>query len=97
MAATQSPPTKKARTDSKAFLTANGNGNAEAYLKHLFVHGFAASASASDTNNSQDGVTNQFYTLRLEHREGGPLAKYRNEERILLFRSDQRACCGKII
>ena len=88
----QLPPTKKARTDPKAFLTANGNGNAESYLKHLFVHGFA-----SDTNNSQDGVTNQFYTLRLEHREGGPLAKHRGEERILLFRSDQRASIAKII
>ncbi|CAB9526378.1 Inositol oxygenase [Seminavis robusta] len=36
-------------------------------------------------------------TFRLEHRQGGPLATYPGEERILLFRSDLKGAIAKII
>jgi hypothetical protein len=38
-----------------------------------------------------------FFTLRIEHRQGGALARHFGEERILLFRSDQRGAIGKVI
>jgi inositol oxygenase len=40
---------------------------------------------------------NGFFTFRLEHREGGPMAQHRGEERILLFRSDRAGAIAKII
>jgi len=38
-----------------------------------------------------------FFTLRLEHRKGGSVARSRDEERVLLFRSDRAGAIGKII
>ena len=38
-----------------------------------------------------------FFTFRMEHREGGALAQHQGEERILVFRSDQRGAIAKII
>ncbi len=38
-----------------------------------------------------------FFSLRLEHREGGALARHPGEERILLFRSDRPGAIAKII
>jgi hypothetical protein len=38
-----------------------------------------------------------FYTFRMEHRQGGPMSKFRGEERILLFRSDRAGAVAKII
>jgi inositol oxygenase len=40
---------------------------------------------------------NGFYTLRLEHREGGAVARHQGEERILLFRSDRPGAIAKIV
>ena len=57
-------------------------------------NGNGASSGSSETRPSQ---VNPFYTLRLEHREGGPLARFRGEERILLFRSDRPGAIAKII
>ena len=42
-------------------------------------------STTANVNKSGQSVNNNFYTLRMEHREGGPLAKHRGEERILLF------------
>lgn len=49
--------------------------------------------SSRATNYSEQ----PFFTFRMEHREGGALAQHFGEERILLFRSDQRGAIGKII
>lgn len=38
-----------------------------------------------------------FFTFRSEHRKGGSLAQHFGEERILLFRSDQRGAIAKIV
>jgi ribosomal protein S18 acetylase RimI-like enzyme len=38
-----------------------------------------------------------FFTLRLEHREGGNLARHFGEERFLLFRSDRAGAIAKVI
>ena len=37
------------------------------------------------------------FTLRLEHRSGGELARYRGEERILMFRSGRAGAVAKVI
>ena len=46
-----------------------------------------------EANGKRFGLKDLFsqsgFTLRLEHRQGGSLAKHRGEERILLFRSDK--------
>lgn len=49
------------------------------------------------SNNTDQGAANKFYTLRMEHRQGGPLVQHRGEERILLFRSDKAGAIAKII
>ena len=54
-------------------------------------------STTANVNKSGQSVNNNFYTLRMEHREGGPLAKHRGEERILLFRSDRAGAIAKII
>ena len=56
----------------------------------------------TDSNQSTASSTapspgNQFYTFRMERRQGGPMSKYRGEERILLFRSDRAGAVAKII
>ena len=56
---------------------------------------FARNVVDSDGNLNNGG--NQFYTFRMEHREGGLMAKFRGEERILLFRSDRAGAVAKII
>jgi len=38
-----------------------------------------------------------FFTLRTEHRTGGPLARHAGEERVLMFRSDRPGAIAKII
>lgn len=45
----------------------------------------------------RSGGNNAFFTLRLEHREGGVMARHDGEERILLFRSDRPGAIAKII
>jgi len=49
------------------------------------------------TNMAGTANQNQFYTFRMEHRQGGPMSKFRGEERILLFRSDRAGAIAKII
>lgn len=67
------------------------------------LHDLFSSARRGSGDTSESGssaAVNQsgnFYTLRLEHRQGGPTAQHRGEERILLFRSDCRAAIAKII
>eukprot|EP00521_Asterionellopsis_glacialis_P006075 CAMPEP_0195281326 /NCGR_PEP_ID=MMETSP0707-20130614/683_1 /TAXON_ID=33640 /ORGANISM="Asterionellopsis glacialis, Strain CCMP134" /LENGTH=720 /DNA_ID=CAMNT_0040340201 /DNA_START=51 /DNA_END=2210 /DNA_ORIENTATION=- len=39
----------------------------------------------------------EYFTLRMEHRVGGPVARYPGEERLLLFRSDRAGAIAKII
>jgi inositol oxygenase len=50
-------------------------------------------------NSTQDAgnTGHAFFSLRLEHREGGALARHPGEERILLFRSDRPGAIAKII
>ena len=99
---TKQPSAKRARTDWKLFLTENLRPEGKVFgLQDLFDNGFDGSNNnvASVNNRTSSGFQqpHKFYTLRLEHREGGPLAKFRGEERILLFRSDCRAAIAKII
>lgn len=44
-----------------------------------------------------DDTSSNFFTLRVEHRTGGTLAKHAGEERVLLFRSDKAGAIAKII
>uniref|UniRef100_A0A7S0TB77 Inositol oxygenase n=1 Tax=Pseudo-nitzschia delicatissima TaxID=44447 RepID=A0A7S0TB77_9STRA len=46
---------------------------------------------------STSSRASNFFTLRIEHRTGGALAKHAGEERVLLFRSDQAGAIAKII
>jgi len=46
---------------------------------------------------SHSDKSSKFFTLRMEHRQGGTLAKYPGEERVLLFRSDQAGAIAKIV
>lgn len=46
---------------------------------------------------TRGSVNDQFFTFRLEHREGGVMARHAGEERILLFRSDRPGAIAKII
>ncbi len=57
----------------------------------------ARCTTANIDNVGRSATNGNFYTLRMEHREGGPLAKHRGEERILLFRSDRAGAIAKII
>jgi GNAT superfamily N-acetyltransferase len=43
------------------------------------------------------GKSSLFFTLRMEHRRGGALARHDGEERVLLFRSDRAGAIAKII
>jgi len=107
--ATESPPTKKARTlekSWKSFLTKNLGPEGKAFgLQDLFACGFDSTAGDSHqaaitvaaAKCNANKQANRFYTLRLEHRRGGPLAQHRDEERILLFRSDRPGAIAKII
>eukprot|EP00581_Thalassiosira_minuscula_P008155 CAMPEP_0183712310 /NCGR_PEP_ID=MMETSP0737-20130205/7467_1 /TAXON_ID=385413 /ORGANISM="Thalassiosira miniscula, Strain CCMP1093" /LENGTH=727 /DNA_ID=CAMNT_0025940899 /DNA_START=123 /DNA_END=2306 /DNA_ORIENTATION=- len=99
---TDFPPAKRAKTVSKSwkvFLTENLAPKGNLYgLQDLFAHGFdAAGNNGRRTTCTTDRQANKFYTLRLEHRKGGPMAQYRGEERILLFRSDRPGAIAKII
>ena len=47
--------------------------------------------------NHTDCNPSNFFTLRMEHRTGGAIAKHVGEERILIFRSDQAGAIAKII
>lgn len=42
-------------------------------------------------------IQDEMYTLRLEHREGGAVARCLGEERLLIFRSDQPGAIAKIV
>jgi hypothetical protein len=56
-------------------------------------------------NNSSNSIekiedslsSSKFFTLRLEHRQGGTTANHFGEERFLLFRSDQAGAIAKVI
>ena len=50
-----------------------------------------------ESNVRRDYSEEPFFTFRMEHREGGPMAQHYGEERILLFRSDQHGSIGKIV
>ena len=101
------PLAKKARCiPSKSWKLFTSNSGPEGNLfglRDLFAgSGFDSNgdvsavppAAAAATNHQQ---ANKFYTLRLEHRQGGPLAQFRGEERLLLFRSDAKGAIAKII
>jgi hypothetical protein len=102
----QPPLAKKARcipSKSWKLFTSNYSPEGKLFgLRDLFATGFDSNggvsavppAAAAATNNQQ---ANKFYTLRLEHRQGGPLAQFRGEERLLLFRSDAKGAIAKII
>ena len=99
---TKQPSAKRARTDWKLFLTENLRPEGKVFgLQDLFDNGFDGSnnnvTSVNSRTSSGPQQPNKFYTLRLEHREGGPLAKFHGDERLLLFRSDCRAAIAKII
>ena len=49
------------------------------------------------TTHDTGNTGHEFFSLRLEHREGGALARHPGEERILLFRSDRPGAIAKII
>jgi len=109
---TNPPPAKKAKTLAKSwklFLTENFGSEGNLYgLQDLFAHGFDSTGYNSRTSATRatadtavrcttECQANKFYTLRLEHRKGGPMAQFRGEERILLFRSDRPGAIAKII
>lgn len=48
-------------------------------------------------NNQKAFLQHNFFTLRLEHRKGGTMARHPGEERLLLFRSDRAGAIAKII
>lgn len=95
------PPAKKPRPLAKSWklfhLTNLNARNGKTFgLQDLFAHGFDSSAGpGAARTNSTDPRAGGFYTLRLEHRQGGPAAQFQGEERILLF-ADARSV-GKII
>mmetsp|Transcript_2309 Transcript_2309/g.4981 ORF Transcript_2309/g.4981 Transcript_2309/m.4981 type:complete len:758 (-) Transcript_2309:125-2398(-) len=106
------PPSKKLKGGGaswKVFQTENHGREGKIFgLQDLFAHDFDSKPTTSrsmrsnaigSTNgaNASNASSNQFYTLRLEHRIGGPTASHRNEERILLFRSDKPGAIAKII
>jgi hypothetical protein len=65
-----------------------------------FVSNFLYNAPQEARQNHRQFLNEQdngFFTLRLEHKEGGAIAQHRGEERILLFRSDRPGAIAKII
>mmetsp|Transcript_8513 Transcript_8513/g.20996 ORF Transcript_8513/g.20996 Transcript_8513/m.20996 type:complete len:783 (+) Transcript_8513:252-2600(+) len=48
-------------------------------------------------NHERNSEPLKFFTLRMEHRQGGAVAKHVGEERFLLFRSDQAGAIAKVI
>jgi inositol oxygenase len=46
---------------------------------------------------SEPGLASEFFTLRMEHRNGGTLATHDGEERVLRFRSDKAGAIAKVI
>ncbi|KAL7465089.1 hypothetical protein ACHAXS_005416 [Conticribra weissflogii] len=106
------PPSKKLKgvgASWKIFQTENLGREGKIFgLQDLFARDFDSKSNANNSvkSNGRDSATstnvsnlssNRFYTLRLEHRIGGPTASHRNEERILLFRSDKPGAIAKII
>jgi len=51
----------------------------------------------SGSSARSGGKPSGFFTLRMEHRKGGPLARHPGEERVLLFRSDRPGAIAKIV
>lgn len=62
----------------------------------FFTRSLPDQDDAARSHHTQGGH-NEFYTFRMEHRQGGPMSKFRGEERILLFRSDKAGAIAKII
>eukprot|EP00970_Alexandrium_tamarense_P015531 scaffold5203_cov195-Alexandrium_tamarense.AAC.1 len=95
----QSQTNTQRRSSWKIYLTENIGPEGKMFGLHdLFSSARRRSGDTSESGSS--AAVNQsgnFYTLRLEHRQGGPTAQHRGEERILLFRSDCRAAIAKII
>ena len=57
-----------------------------------------SSSSSNSIEKIEDSLSSsKFFTLRLEHRQGGTTAKHFGEERFLLFRSDQAGAIAKVI
>lgn len=109
MASETPSPAKRARTEEnswKLFSTENVRPSGRIFgLQDLFAHGFDTTHVGGSRTLTTDAAArcttdrraNTFHTLRLEHRQGGPMAQHQGEERILLFRSDARAAIAKII
>ena len=55
------------------------------------------SSLSLEVNNQKEKEEPSFFTFSMEHREGGTVAQHQGEERILVFRSDQRGAIAKII
>lgn len=106
------PATKKARslTSWEASLMTGGDGGNGNNLGLAELFGGTRRAANQISNSipqQQPGgaqhrflgspMRDDFFTLRMEHREGGAMARHRGEERILLFRSDKAGAIAKII
>jgi ribosomal protein S18 acetylase RimI-like enzyme len=62
---------------------------------HLKSQEQGESSACHRTNTRTDNE--DFFTFRMEHREGGAMAQHYGEERILIFRSDRPGAIAKII
>ena len=49
------------------------------------------------SSSTRSFLHGSFFTLRIEHREGGAMAQHSGEERFLLFRSDEAGVIAKIV
>ena len=80
----------------------NGFGLNDLFGRHRWVRPKETKGTKGRLPNSSIHRTASYkpsecFTLRMEHRTGGTLAKHAGEERILLFRSDRAGAIAKIV
>lgn len=84
--------------DSESISSSTTNKTSNRFgLADLFGHNRWATKPSQACGIRNSDKPSKFFTLRVEHRRGGALAKHAGEERILLFRSDQAGAIAKII
>eukprot|EP00536_Pseudo-nitzschia_multiseries_P005948 jgi/Psemu1/191914/e_gw1.121.138.1 len=91
-------PPRNAASGSRGNTKSSGNTNGQ--TEHASNDERYSSRSTGigigiETNKHKE--PNNFFTLRIEHRQGGTLAKHEGEERFLLFRSDQAGAIAKVV
>jgi ribosomal protein S18 acetylase RimI-like enzyme len=74
-----------------------GSRKRRRHLKSQEQQGESSSSACHIRTNASTDNNEDFFTFRMEHREGGAISQHYGEERILIFKSDRPGAIAKII